>query len=110
MAKKSFLVKTVLMSMLTAVTFTGFTSCQDDDFDLDTMPEQPAMTRGLGGYDNVNDEDYLACNNKFTKDNWRQNAFIYLYDKQSSDDWGLLARQGYKKVYTPIGMVPHQQG
>ena len=101
MAKKSFLVKTVLMSMLTAVTFTGFTSCQDDDFDLDTMPEQPAMTRGLGGYDNVNDEDYLACNNKFTKDNWRQNAFIYLYDKQSSDDWGLLARQGYKKVALP---------
>ena len=86
MAKKSFLVKTVLMSMLTAVTF-SFTSCQDDDFDLDTMPEQPAMTRGLGGYDNVNDEDYLACNNKFTKDNWRQSAFIHLYDKQSSDDW-----------------------
>ena len=101
MTKKSFLVKTVLMSMLTAVTFTGFTSCQDDDFDLDTMPEQPAMTRGLGGYDNVNDEDYLACNNKFTKDNWRQNAFIYLYDKQSSDDWGLLARKGYKKVALP---------
>ena len=101
MAKKSFLVKTVLMSMLTAVTFTGFTSCQDDDFDLDTMPEQPAMTRGLGGYDNVNDEDFLACNNKFTKDNWRQSAFIYLYDKQSSDDWGLLTRKGYKKVALP---------
>lgn len=100
MAKKSFLVKTVLMSMLTAVTF-SFTSCQDDDFDLDTMPEQPAMTRGLGGYDNVNDEDYLACNNKFTKDNWRQSAFIYLYDKQSSDDWGLLTRKGYKKVALP---------
>ena len=101
MAKKSFLVKTVLMSMLTAATFTGFTSCQDDDFDLDTMPEQPAMTRGLGGYDNVNDEDYPACNHKFTKDNWRQSAFIYLYDKQSSDDWGLLTRKGYKKVALP---------
>lgn len=100
MAKKSFLVKTVLMSMLTAVTF-SFASCQDDDFDLDTMPEQPAMTRGLGGYDNVNDEDYLACNHKFTKDNWRQSAFIYLYDKQSSDDWGLLTRKGYKKVALP---------
>lgn len=100
MAKKSFLVKTVLMSMLTAVTF-SFASCQDDDFDLDTMPEQPTMTRGLGGYDNVNDEDYLACNNKFTKDNWRQSAFIYLYDKQSSDDWGLLTRKGYKKVALP---------
>ena len=101
MAKKSFLVKTVLMSMLTAATFTGFTSCQDDDFDLDTMPEQPAMTRGIGGYDNVNDEDFLACNHKFTKDNWRQSAFIYLYDKQSSDDWGLLTRKGYKKVALP---------
>ena len=101
MAKKSFLVKTVLMSMLTAATFTGFTSCQDDDFDLDTMPEQPAMTRGIGGYDNVNDKDFLACNHKFTKDNWRQSAFIYLYDKQSSDDWGLLTRQGYKKVALP---------
>jgi len=102
MKKNSILVKTVLMSMLTAATFTGFTSCQDD-LDLDTTPqmEETAMTRGLGGYDNVNDEDYPACNNKFTKDNWRQNAFIYLYDKQSSDDWGLLARQGYKKVALP---------
>jgi len=102
MKKNSILVKTVLMSMLTAATFTGFTSCQDD-LDIDTTPqmEETAMTRGLGDYDNVNDEDFLARNNKFTKDNWRQNAFIYLYDKQSSDDWGLLTRKGYKKVALP---------
>jgi len=102
MKKNSILVKTVLMSMLTAATFTGFTSCQDD-LDLDTTPqmEETAMTRGLGDYDNVNDEDFPACNHKFTKDNWRQSAFIYLYDGHSSDDWGLLPRQGYKKVALP---------
>ena len=103
MKKNSFLVKTVLMSMLTAATFTGFTSCSDDLDDFDTAPqtEETEMTRGLGGYDNVNDEDYLACNHKFTKDNWRQSAFIYLYDGHSDDDWALLTRKGYKKVALP---------
>ncbi len=103
MKKNSFLVKTVLMSMLTAATFTGFTSCSDDLDDFGTAPqtEETEMTRGLGGYDNVNDEDYLACNHKFTKDNWRQSAFIYLYDGHSDDDWALLTRKGYKKVALP---------
>jgi len=39
MAKKSFLVKTVLMSMLTAVTF-SFASCSDDDL-IENSPQSP---------------------------------------------------------------------
>ena len=44
MTKKSFLVKTVLMSMLTAVTFTSFTSCSNDD-DMAYEPVSPVPTR-----------------------------------------------------------------
>ena len=44
MAKKSFLVKTVLMSMLTAVTFTSFASCSNDD-DMAYEPVSPVPTR-----------------------------------------------------------------
>ena len=40
MTKKSFLVKTVLMSMLTAVTF-SFASCSDDDY-IDGTPKAPS--------------------------------------------------------------------
>ena len=44
MTKKSFLIKTVLISMLTAVTFTSFTSsCNDDDIAYE--PVSPAPTR-----------------------------------------------------------------
>ena len=44
MTKKSFLVKTVLMSMLTAVTFTSFASCSNDD-DMAYEPVSPVPTR-----------------------------------------------------------------
>ena len=44
MTKKSFLVKTVLMSVLTAVTFTGFTFSSNDD-DIAYEPVSPAPTR-----------------------------------------------------------------
>ena len=44
MTKKSFLIKTVLISMLTAVTFTGFTFCSNDD-DIAYEPVSPAPTR-----------------------------------------------------------------
>ena len=44
MKKNLFLVKTVLMSMLTAVTFTSFTSCSNDD-DMAYEPVSPVPTR-----------------------------------------------------------------
>ena len=51
MTKKSFLVKTVLMSMLTAVTF-SFASCQDDDFmDTGAMVENPNASQAIGDGD-----------------------------------------------------------
>ena len=51
MKKNSFLVKTVLMSMLTAVTF-SFASCQDDDFmDTDAMVENTNASQTIGDGD-----------------------------------------------------------
>ena len=51
MKKNSFLVKTVLMSMLTAVTF-SFASCQDDDFmDTDAMVENTNASQAIGDGD-----------------------------------------------------------
>ena len=48
MKKNSFLVKTVLMSMLTAVTF-SFASCQDDDFmDTGAMVENTDASQAIG--------------------------------------------------------------
>ena len=44
MKKNLFLVKTVLMSMLTAVTFTSFASCSNDD-DMAYEPVSPVPTR-----------------------------------------------------------------
>ena len=47
MKKNSILVKTVLMSMLTAATITSFTSCQDD-LDIDTAPQMETdITSGI---------------------------------------------------------------
>ena len=51
MKKNSFLVKTVLMSMLTAVTF-SFASCQDDDFmDTGAMVENTNASQAIGDGD-----------------------------------------------------------
>ena len=50
MTKKSFLVKTVLMSMLTAVTF-SFASCQDDILETNPMTENNSASQGIGDGD-----------------------------------------------------------
>ncbi|MBR3284083.1 MAG: hypothetical protein IKI60_02035, partial [Alloprevotella sp.] len=73
MKKNSFLVKTVLMSMLTAATFTGFTSCSDE---LDMAPQtEKAMTRVVYDSDyNLNDHEVeingTPCK-AFNRQDWR---------------------------------------
>jgi hypothetical protein len=69
MAKKSFLVKSVLMSMLTAVTF-SFASCSDDDL-VDNNPQMPETSQS-GGKGSV--EPYGLC----------------YYDFEGSDDVAIL--------------------
>lgn len=95
MTTKKILVKTVLMSMLTVATFTGFTSCQDDD--LDTMPQQEetAMTRGGTDY-NPNDVIGPAG---FNATYWRTKEDIYLYTGKTTDVASGLF--GYVKVPLP---------
>ena len=60
MKKNSFLVKTVLMSMLTAVTF-SFASCQDDDF-MDTG----AMVENTNASQTIGDGDILVEGHAYT--------------------------------------------
>ena len=60
MKKNSFLVKTVLMSMLTAVTF-SFASCQDDDF-MDTG----AMVENTNASQAISDGDILVEGHAYT--------------------------------------------
>jgi len=50
MKKNSFLVKTMLMSMLTAVTF-SFASCQDDILETNPMTENSSASQGIGDGD-----------------------------------------------------------
>ena len=114
MTKKSFLVKTVLMSMLTAATFTGFTSCQDDVLDPDMVPqtEEKTMTRGAesSGY-NINDHyaSKGATNYKpFNRKDWRSQQSVFLYvggaGGQDIKGWenGLnLSRHGYELQNLP---------
>lgn len=84
MKKNSILVKTVLMSMLTAAIYTGFTSCTDDLDDLDTAPQtEEAFTRAPQptGY-NINDHhakkggDYYDA---FDRKKWWDENSIFLY-------------------------------
>ncbi|MBR2097846.1 MAG: hypothetical protein IJ907_08335 [Prevotella sp.] len=112
MAKKSFLVKTVLMSMLTAVTF-SFTSCQDDILDPDMAPQtEKAITRGAEstGY-NINDHNASkgATNYQpFNRKDWRSQQSVFLYvggaGGQDIKGWenGLnLSRHGYELQNLP---------
>lgn len=112
MAKKSFLVKTVLMSMLTAVTF-SFASCQDDILDPDMAPQtEKAITRGAEstGY-NINDHyaSKGATNYQpFNRKDWRSQQSVFLYvggtGGQDIKGWenGLnLSRHGYELQNLP---------
>ena len=112
MAKKSFLVKTVLMSMLTAVTF-SFASCQDDILDPDMAPQtEKVITRGAesSGY-NINDHyaSKGATNYKpFNRKDWRSQQSVFLYvggaGGQDIKGWenGLnLSRHGYELQNLP---------
>ena len=112
MAKKSFLVKTVLMSMLTAVTF-SFASCQDDILDPDMAPQtEKAITRGAEstGY-NINDHNASkgATNYQpFNRKDWRSQQSVFLYvggaGGQDIKGWenGLnLSRHGYELQNLP---------
>ena len=112
MAKKSFLVKTVLMSMLTAVTF-SFTSCQDDILDPDMAPQtEKAMTRGAESSSyNINDH-YAKKGGEYFKDFnrkewWKQKSvFLYVGGAGSQDiegmQYGAFYKQsGYELQYLP---------
>ncbi len=113
MAKKSFLVKTVLMSMLTAVTF-SFTSCQDDILDPDMAPqtEEKTMTRSAGATSyNINDH-YAKKGGEYFKDFnrkewWKQKSvFLYVGGAGSQDiegmQYGAFYKQsGYELQYLP---------
>ena len=112
MAKKSFLVKTVLMSMLTAVT-SSFASCQDDILDPDMAPQtEKAITRGAEstGY-NINDHNASkgATNYQpFNRKDWRSQQSVFLYvggaGGQDIKGWenGLnLSRHGYELQNLP---------
>jgi hypothetical protein len=112
MAKKSFLVKTVLMSMLTAVTF-SFTSCQDDILDPDMAPQtEKAMTRVV--YDsnyNLNDHavkiDGTPCE-AFNRQDWRGEGAVFIFTGNQeaktfevTDESGNPSKQGYQLVNMP---------
>lgn len=79
MKKNSILVKTVLMSMLTAGSVFSFTSCADD-LEIDKAPvnpetEQTAKTRTINDmYYNINKEGATP----FTRDNWHSHNGIYM--------------------------------
>ena len=61
MKKNSILVKTVLMSMLTAATFTGFTSCQDDD-----LVDTGAMVENNDAKQTIGEGDILVEDHAYT--------------------------------------------
>ena len=114
MKKHSFLVKSVLMSMLTVATYFGFTSCQDDILDPDMAPqtEEKTMTRSAGATSyNINDH-YAKKGGEFFKDFnrkewWKQKSvFLYVGGAGSQDiegvNYGAFYKQsGYELQYLP---------
>lgn len=83
MKKRSFLVKHVLMSTLTAIAFAfGFTSCSDE-FEPEQVSGAPeaedvtALTRASVEDYNINDS-VKDIKDRFTKDNWETQNAIYL--------------------------------
>ena len=113
MKKHSFLVKSVLMSMLTVATYFGFTSCQDDVLDPDMAPqvETIATTRApqATGF-NLNDHYAKRGSDEFKPFNrkqwWSQNS-VFLYTGAGGQDikaWEGLAyytRSGYELQNLP---------
>ncbi len=84
MKKNSILVKSVLMSMLTAATYFGFTSCQDDVLDdTDTAPKtEEVMTRAITDGYNINDHNATRNGDRFDPFDrklwWKEDA-IFLF-------------------------------
>jgi hypothetical protein len=72
MTTKNTLVKTMLMSILTAGTIFAFTACSDD-LEIETAPEFTDITRATPVEYNINDEDFNA-------DHWRDVPAIYIND------------------------------
>ena len=110
MKKNSFLVKTVLMSMLTAATFTGFTSCSDE---LDMAPQtEKAMTRVVYDSDyNLNDHEVeingTPCK-AFNRQDWRGEGAVFIFTGNQeaktfkvTDESGNPSKQGYQLVNLP---------
>ena len=109
MKKNSILVKTVLMSMLTAGSVFSFTSCADD-IEMDKAPEAPktAMTRTIDDADNYydinNDTSLTIIDETFNKDNWwRHRRIITRVDNNNATNniVDKYNRTGYLSVELP---------
>ena len=97
MKKNSILVKSVLMSMLTAASF-SFIACSDD-VEIDNAPAAlETESKGILGAsaDNFNINDL-----EFNAETWRDQEAIYLYDGEGRYDKDSLDREGYTKVNLP---------
>ena len=84
MKKNSILVKSVLMSMLTAATYFGFTSCQDDVLDdVDSAPKtEEVMTRAITEGYNINDHNAIRSGeylDAFDRKQWWSEDAIFLF-------------------------------
>ena len=88
MKKNSILVKTLLMSMLTAGTTFAFTACSDDlqmeDIQQMAEMEDSGLTRSMVEGINVNEFPVTDANGEtsdaYTAENWRNHVGIYVYD------------------------------
>ena len=88
MKKNSILVKTLLMSMLTAGTTIAFTACSDDiqmeDIQQMAEMEDSGLTRSMVEGINVNEFPVTDANGEtsdaYTAENWRNHVGIYVND------------------------------
>ena len=118
MTKKSFLVKSVLMSMFTVATFTGFTSCQDDVIDLDTasQTEESAITRSPQVSDyNLNDHSVIKGGTTFSpfnrKEWWgEESIFLYVGGNAGQDIMGEENSKYYNRLGYELQNLPWVQG
>ena len=109
MKKNSILVKTVLMSMLTAGTTFAFTACSDDiqmeDIQQMAEMEDSGLTRSTLEGINVNDfpvTDNGETSDAYTSENWRDHVGIYVNDggnKEITVNGKTL--RGFKNVSLP---------